>query len=270
MRHFESVRDTAQEPDLDIKYSQETIRNDLFDRIINSGIECYAALRIDVGNQLSTRLFRGQVGKIENVILNNEEKKHYYSLVFIDYKKDRDVFNQCLVKKENLLPLFCFDPEKYDKYKELNQTQGINELRKKWDSIKFEVTPKLELAQHKKVENQFQVGQLVTMEVDFEQKTNSDFFIIQAGQTGIISKDKIDDDNNVVEVTFWSIPFGLLALIKEDFLPSSVPSPSKTDFNPLSFATSSWEKKIFINKNYLLPLYVEDLNVANSDVEELR
>ena len=121
----------------------------------------------------------------------------------------------------------------------------------------------------KKLENRFQIGQLVTIEVYFQQKTNNKSFVIQAGQTGIISKDKIDDDDNVVEVTFWSIPFGLLALIREGFLSSSLPStptaslPStlKADFNPLSYATSFWERKISINKNYLLPLYVENLDV---------
>ena len=87
---------------------KKKIRNDLFDRIVNKGIECYAALLVDIVNEPTRRLFRGQVGKIENVILNDEEEKHYYLVIFIDYEKDRDEFNRCLVEKENLLPLFCF------------------------------------------------------------------------------------------------------------------------------------------------------------------
>ena len=269
MREREFVEDTAQGIDPNAKYSKKKIRNDLFDRIVKRGIEWYAALLVDIVNEPTRRLFRGQVGKIENVILNDEEEKHYYLVIFIDYEKDRDEFNRCLVEKENLLPLFCFDPDTYKKYKKPDLSQSINELRDKWEQFKFDVIPKLELARHKKAENRFHIGQLVTIEVDFQQKTNNKSFVIQAGQTGIISKDKIDDDDNVVEVTFWSIPFGLLALIREGFLSSSLPStptaslPStlKADFNPLSYATSSWERKISINKNYLLPLYVENLDV---------
>ncbi len=212
-------------------------------------------------------LFRGQVGKIEEVVLNKEEEKLYYKIEFIDYKKNRDVFYQCLVEKENLLPLFCFDEDVYASTRdEEPDGRGVNEFRERWELQKFPITPQLNLAFHKKVKKPFEVGQLVTIEVNFEQQYKTtenkiESFTIQAGQTGIISKKNIS--NNNVEVTFWSIHFETLAIIGKDFLPSSLFLLRKRAFNPFSFATSSWERKIYIDKNYLFPLYVENLNEEN-------
>ena len=248
------VTDTAEGIDVNKESVTKNVRNELLDCIVKSGIECYTALLIDIVIDPANHLFCGQVGKIENVILDKEDQDCYL-LTFIDYKKGQNEFAQCLVKKETLLPLFCFDPETYEKYKKPEQETSINELRNRWQSCKFEVTSKLELARHKKSENQFQVGQLVTIEVDFEQKTNNESFFIQAGQIGILSK--VFRNTDSVEVTFWSIPFGLLALTRKDFLSSSRNLLPK--HNPLRYATSSWERKIRICKDYLFPLYVENL-----------
>jgi hypothetical protein len=257
------ITDTAKTTDITNKKSiTKNVRDEIFDSIVNSGIECYVALRTDILNKPRIHLFRGQVGTIERVLLE-DENQHCYLVIFIDYKKDHDEFYRCLVKKENLLPLFCFDPDIYKEYKKTEQTQSINEIRDNWELFQFDVTPKLQFVLHKKVSTRFKIGQLVTIEVDFEQKTDAEPpFVIQAGQTGIISA-SINDD--VVEVTFWSMPFGLLAVIREGFLSSSLPSSPEANLAPLSYATSSWERKIFIDKNFLFPLYVENL-----DVEDLR
>jgi len=258
------INDTAKTTDITNKKSiTKNVRDEIFDSIVNSGIECYAALRTDI-LMPTIHLFRGQVGKIERVILE-AENQHCYLVIFLDYNKNRDEFYRCLVEKENLLPLFCFDPDIYNEYKNTEETPSINQIRDNWEVLKFDVTPKLQLLLHKRVSTRFRIGQLVTIEVDFEQKTDAEPpFVIQAGQTGIISASISDD---VVEVTFWSMPFGLLAVIREGFLSSSLPSTSasslEANFDPLSYATSSWKRKIFIDKNFLFPLYVENLDIED-------
>ncbi len=51
----------------------------------------------------------------------------------------------------------------YD-YKESDKTHSINELREIYKSQKFEVSLKFKLRFHKETENQFKVGQLLTIE----------------------------------------------------------------------------------------------------------
>ena len=76
----------------------------------------------------------------------------------------------------------------------------------------------MQLKPHKKVETRFEIGQLVTIQFDFNQtmsNSNNETFTItiQAGQIGIISKTHALDttlDNDCVEVTFWSMSLGKL------------------------------------------------------------
>lgn len=108
--------------------------------------------------------------------------------------------------------------------------------------------------------------------------SNNEVVIIQASQTGIISKDstKIPDmGSDIVEVTFWSIPFGSLAserkeLVSESLLQnlangaSSLNTGSLEDsFDLESLVTSSWKKIIRIHKDYVFPLYCETLQEMN-------
>jgi len=254
--------DTAQNQENNPKQVNEKFRNILFDLIVESGLECYVALLVDIDIDLTNKkhLFCGQVGKIEKIV-PEQETEGYYLVTFLDYKKDQETYYGGYVKKENLLPLFSFDPDKNKNYTEPLKNQNIDEIREKWASRKFEVKKKNELKPHKKSANPFRVGQLVTIEFDVKQDLpNNENFIIQAGQTGIISKkfkktdfvtdntDLVTDNTDFVEVTFWSMPFELLALEKKKLFRS-----------PYRFRYSSWEKKIRINKNYLLPLYVENL-----------
>lgn len=176
--------------------------------------------------------------------------------------------------------MFCFDPTTYTKIKtkhheDVENTSDeddnnipvlqktaeitIHEIRTNWEKNDFSVSLNdNELRKHNKVETRFNRGQLVTLLFDLEQEfgieNKTEKCIIQAGQTGIISNEKNDNDNdNIVEVTFWSIPLGLLALEGEDF----VSAPQQLD--PFSCAINSWERKISIDKDFLFPLYCEEL-----------
>ena len=136
-----------------------------------------------------------------------------------------------------------------------NEKITINEIRDKWEIEDFPVIQNSAIKQHTKFTTRFRRGQLVTVQFDFEQKVKINenetaTYIIQAGQTGIIS-DYIN--SNILEVTFWAIPFVLLALERKDF----VSSPPKD--NPFSYAINSWKRKIFIHKDFLFPLYCKDL-----------
>jgi hypothetical protein len=92
------------------KKAKADYRNKLFDRIVNSRLFCYTALLID---NLETPLFCDQVGEIENVMIDEEDKDSYL-LTFIDFKKGENEFAPCLVKKEHVLLLFSFDPALYE------------------------------------------------------------------------------------------------------------------------------------------------------------
>lgn len=77
LQSFQNKGDSAQQ-----NYStkdplfEKSYRNALFDRLVNSGIECYVALRKDFikNNYFHHNLFCGQVGEIENVILEKKIK----------------------------------------------------------------------------------------------------------------------------------------------------------------------------------------------------
>lgn len=243
------------------KKDKADYRNELFDFIVANGFECYVALCIDYPEN---NLFCGQVGEIEHVIIEEPDTDSYL-VTFIDYKhRKQEEITQCLVKKEHLLPLFCFDPNTYEEsIQEEDEEEGImsiNTIRNKWEELEFDIISTQNLVPHTKSETRFQVGELVTIQFDFEQTTkNDEIFIIQAGQIGIISDIKKDD---CVEITFWTIPFGRLARVKKDFSFSSPSSPCfarQRDFNPFIYAINSWERKISIHKDFLFPLYCERL-----------
>jgi hypothetical protein len=247
---------------------RENYRNELFDRIVYSGMSCYAALRKDFVKTKYFRynLFCGQVGEIENVI--SQKNKDCYLVTFTDYKNNGDDYARCFIEKKYLLPLFCFYPTIYkniitihNKYSDdpvvlkLEEKLTIQKIRDDWEERDFSVNLNdIQLTKHTRVKTRFNRGQLVTVLFDFKPKVETkenESFIIQAGQVGIISND--EKNKNFVEVTFWSIPFGLLAVKGENFV-SSTPEQ-----NPLSYATNPWEKKISIDKNFLFPLYCEEL-----------
>lgn len=261
------ITDTAEEKSLREKAEPQKIRNDAFDSIVNTGIECHVALRVDVIDKPTNRhLFCGQVGKIENVDLSDSYEDHYL-VTFIDYKKDHDEFARCFVKKKDLLPLFCFAPDIYRNYKRRDQTLSINQIRDSWELFQFDVAPQSELTSHKKVSTRFKIGRLVTIQVNFQQElSDGTSFTIQAGQTGVISQLK---DTDYVEVTFWSIPFGILAVTRKKLVSSSLPSFLENNFDPLNSANSSWKKKISIHKDFLFPLYVQNLDVNDLDENNL-
>ena len=246
--------------------------------MFDSRIVQYAALLKDESEQ---NLFCGQVGEVQDVIIANNPEKDCCFLTFIDFDNDEHYITNCVVKKENLLPLFSFDPTRYEQTKvKLNGQLGednytIKKIRDYWDESEVHEISKEKLKNHNRSDTRFEIGQLVTVEIDFEQKmSNNEVVIIQAGQTGIISKDstKIPDmGSDIVEVTFWSIPFGSLAserkeLVSESLLQNLANGASSLNtgnledsFDLESFVTSSWKKIIRIHKDYLLSLYVENL-----------
>lgn len=246
--------------------------------MFDSRIVQYAALLKDESEQ---NLFCGQVGEVQDVIIANNPEKDCCFLTFIDFDNDEHYITNCVVKKENLLPLFSFDPTRYEQTKvKLNGQLGednytIKKIRDYWDESEVHEISKEKLKNHNRSDTRFEIGQLVTVEIDFEQKmSNNEVVIIQAGQTGIISKDstKIPDmGSDIVEVTFWSIPFGSLAserkeLVSESLLQNLANGASSLNtgnledsFDLESFVTSSWKKIIRIHKDYLLSLYVKNL-----------
>lgn len=130
----------------------------------------------------------------------------------------------------------------------------LKEVRNKWKKLQVHDISTLELATHKRSHSRFLVDQLVTIQVDFITES----FTIQAGQTGIISDIKENDMSNMVDVTFWSMLFGTLALNREELI-----STSKNQILESS-AENFWKKTVTIYKHYLFPLYCEDLsNITN-------
>jgi hypothetical protein len=215
--------DTANQ-DLSANKHQLLFRNQLFNTIVNEKNFWYAALLID---DEKNKLFCGQVCEIINSFQKNGIE--YFLVVFTDFLNEEEIL-ECLIEKEHFLPLFYFDPPFYEK-----ETQ---EARNKWEEFKVHHISTLLLKPHKKSKIRFQITQLVTLQLDFEQKheDNKSFFI-QAGQVGVISK--ILDDANV-EVTFRSIPLGILAVEKQ----MSV----YTDVENLSI--TNWKKKFIFVKTF--------------------
>lgn len=278
--------DSAQQ-DLRYEVQLEVYRNALFDAIFNSGISYYAALLTD---QLERNLFCGQIGEIQHVILDKNTEKNSFFLKFIDFDNDQDEITNFVVKKENLLPLFSFDPTRDDQIRITVKGQmqdeilTIKEIRDRWEKNQFNKISTDILEPHSKSEARFEIGQLATVQVNVEQKlsnSNNEKFIIQAGQTGIISKiSNIDID--YVEVTFWSMPFGTLALerqqlvtenqnlgsLADSFDPENLADSSDSEsladsFDIESLADSPWKKTICIHKDYVFPLYCEALDYTN-------
>jgi hypothetical protein len=241
--------------------------------MVTNGICCYVALLIDYPEK---NLFCGQVGEIQHVQIDQNE--NFYFLIFIDFQNNENNFAYCVVEKNYLLPLFSSDPDEDQKieipFQEDKNKKPITlqEVRDKWEEFQVHNISTLGLKLHKKVASRFEIGQLVTLQFDIEQKmSNNEAFTIQAGQVGIISKtqdldtgtqnldtetQKLDTEtqdldleiqklDNCVEVTFLSIPFGELAREREKLV---------------SLSTSSRERKICIHKDFLFPLYCEKLN----------
>jgi hypothetical protein len=64
--------------------------------------------------------------------------------------------------------------------------------------------------------------------------------------------------SNMIDVTFWLLLFGQLALEKEKLI--STPENQILE----NSAENSWKKTVAIYKHYLFPLYCEDLsNIIN-------
>lgn len=244
---------------------KENDRNQLFDYLVNTKIYLYAALLVDYPEN---NILCGQIGEIESVRIE-EKNKDSYLVTFIDYENEREEIAQCLVKKKHLLPLFSFDPTEYEttevKYNP-NEKITINEIRNRWEKLFFSQSrggvlnnSTSYLLKHEKVSTRFKIGELVTVQVDIEQKlSNNESFTIQAGQIGIIS-DYLK--TNEVEVTFWSMPFPQLAVKRKKLVEKGASSSSNQDLE--NYARSSWKKTININENLLFPLYCERLTLSN-------
>ena len=250
---------------------KKNYRNELFDRIINSGYICYAALLVDYSKK---NLFCGQIGEIQRVRIEKKNENSYY-LIFTDYTNREKQFAYCFVKKQDLLPLFYSDPNQDKKIEttfegKTNQKfMTLEQIRDEWQ--KNDVSDILnretnKLLPHNKVKTRFKRGELVTIQIDFEfeqEMPTNETFTIQAGQIGIISSSNdLKDDSGAVEVIFCSIPFGKLAREKENKKEDLVSFISNQ--NSDSFATNFWKKKIHIDKHYLFPLYTEKLEYCEN------
>ena len=181
-------------------------------------MEFYVALLIDnPPDDPLNNLFCGNVGEINNdVFMENdtEGNKYCYKVEFIDGNNKEEIFSECVVNKEYLLPLFSFSPATYEKIdiipREndtlLPEKKNINSIRELWEKNEVHTILTLQLKPHKKSKNRFEMGQLVTIQFDFNQETsNNQTFTIQAGQIGIISKTYALDPTlhtDCVEVTF--------------------------------------------------------------------
>ena len=186
-------------------------RNKLLDCIFDNHASYYAALLVDYPQE---NLFCGQIGETQQVKLDETEKDCYF-VNFIDFENNEAGINMCLIKKKHLLPLFSFDPAESKEIeiktpfqtRKGNRLTTINEVRNEWEESGVHKISTERLKPHNKSENPFKVGQLVTIEVDFKQeyKTNKNEtknFIIQASQTGIISKTQ-NLNSDSVEVAFF-------------------------------------------------------------------
>lgn len=255
--------------DLKLGPELEVYRNVLFDAIFNTGISYCAALLTD---QLDINLFCGQIGEIQPVILDKNTEKNSFFLQFIDFENDEQEITSVVVKKENLLPLFSFDPTQDEKIKTTVKKQiqdeilTLKEIRDIWEEKKFNKISTDTLELHRKAESRFEIGQLATVQVDVEQKlfhSTNEKFTIQAGQTGIISN-MSNTDIDYVEITFWSLPLGTLALERKQLVTKNQNLGSVAgSFNPQSIGYSGWKKTIRIHKDYVFPLYCEALDYTH-------
>jgi hypothetical protein len=241
----------------------EKYRNELFGFIINTGIYFHATLLVDYANE---NLVCGQVGEIQDVIIDKNENSYY--LIFTDFQSTEGPFAYCLVKKKHLLPLFYFDPKKDENIEitmEVNGNKRTTTLEKTRNELEEAgLVNILEnsnngLINHSKALNRFQIGRLVTIQADFEQKvSDNESFTIQAGQVGIISGNVVND-NDAVEVTFFSMPLGELVRKQEKLLSFFA------NQNPDSFANKALKEKIYkkihIDKDFLFPLYCEKCTI---------
>ena len=277
------LEDSAQQR-INFQEEKQDFRNELFEFIVNSNVVYYAALLIDIPEE---NLFCGQIGEIQRVILDEDTEKNSYFLTFIDFENGQNEIIDCVVKKQDLLPLFSFDPTQDKEIRTTfeKETKTLKEVRDLWERNDVHNISTEQLKPHNKSETRFEIGQLVTVEVDVQQRVlNSEAFIIQAGQTGIISNDittNPDIDIDSVEITFWSMPFGILALNRNELIPpkgeqfgpqanpnnggdsSDTNSTDSDSFDPERFADSPWKKTIRIKKNYVFPLYCEALDYTN-------
>lgn len=256
--------DSAQE-NMQPDYQKKDYRKILLNAMFDSKIVKYAALLKDESEQ---NLFCGQVGQVQDVTIANNPEEDCCFLKFIDFDNDEDEIINCIVKKENLLPLFSLDPTAYEQTKVevkgplRDKVCTIKEIRDDWDKYEVHEISNEQLKNHSRCDTRFEIGQLVTVEVNVKQElSNNESFSIQAGQTGIISKDstKISNtENDLVEVTFWSMPFGSLASERKELVSEFLPGNLDSSYVN-SLVTSPWKKIIRIHKNYVFPLYYEIL-----------
>lgn len=139
-------------------------------------MEFYVVLLIDnPPDDPLDNLFCGNVGEIDDVLIDEKYKK-CFNVLFIDYKKNDIDFSQCMVNNAYLLPLFCFDPMTYNKIipepgeEETNlpkENFSINAIREQWEKFNFDAIKNNTLRNHKKMKTQFKVGKLVTIQFDF-------------------------------------------------------------------------------------------------------
>jgi hypothetical protein len=230
MKNLKRNKDDTANEDLSVQKQKPLFRNQLFDIFVDTEDFFFAALRID---DKKNKLFCGQVCEITDSFEKNG--LNCFLVVFTDFLNGEEIL-ECFIEKKHLLPLFDFNPKLYKE-----ETQNA---RTEWEKYEVHNISTLQIKPHKKVENRFEIGQLVTLQLDFEQNCDDNTKIdIQAGQVGVISK--ILDDANV-EVTFRSIALGTLAQVVQ------VPELE-------NFRVTDWEKKIHICKDFLFPLYCEAL-----------
>ena len=124
---FNLSQDIAHEiPSINSPEFKTVYRNELFDRIVATGMEFYVALLIDnPPYDPLNNLFCGNVGEINDDVIMEGTNKDCYYVAFIDCNNKEENFAEGVVNKKCLLPLFCFDPATYEKIETISQENEI-------------------------------------------------------------------------------------------------------------------------------------------------
>ncbi len=221
--------------------------------LYNKTLECMVALLVDYTKKGKPRLYCGQIGVIE-YIRNYESclvtfQDHHHE----EYKEGDDkVIHTISVSFTDLLPLFFILPNSNYNDHTIATTIGQElQMRKNWYNLvvkqKHETITLFK--PHKKSDNEFNVNQLVAVQDNFINQ--SDSFVsskvlaiptVYCGQVGKIVE---IFENSYVKVEFNS--FYLDELIDPD--DDDIPLLRRQD-----------KKSSILEKDYLLPLYAENLS----------
>lgn len=204
------------------------------------------ALLVDYIKEGEPRLYCGQMGVLE-MIINFESclvtfEDHFHE----EYQQGDDkVIHSIIVSFVDIMPLFfqlpALDYEQYDSKSKLGQERI---MRKNWYSLVIEKKHKNQILfkPHLKSKDEFKIGQFVAVQDNFVNQKNINTPIVYGGQAGRIIE--------IFQDSYVKVEFGNVCL-------DHLIDPSEMGNIPASMKKT---KHSILKKDYLLPLYAENLS----------